>query len=249
MSKTTASGSHWATWSGLARSGLAMLATGLLLGATSTGFADEPHRGPERAYARGPVHGEVLDNRYNHGHYYPAPGAVIRTLPGGYRPYFFHGSHYYFYGGVWYAPGPGGFLVVGPPVGLFVAALPAFYTTVWLGGVPYYYANQTYYQWAADQNGYVVVDPPAGADQPGAPPPGAAAAAAADNVYIYPRNGQTQEQQAADRFECHDWAKNQTGFDPTQAGGGVAAGDNGSRREQYQRAMGACLEARGYSVK
>jgi hypothetical protein len=244
MSKTTPNGRHWATWSGLA-----LLATGLALGAASTGFADEPHHGPERAYARGPVHGEVLDNRYNHGHYYPAQGAVVRALPGGYRPYFFHGAHYYFSGGVWYAPGPGGFLVVGPPVGLFVATLPGFYTTVWLGGVPYYYANQTYYQWAADQNGYVVVNPPAGADQPGAPPPGAAAAAAADNVYIYPRNGQTQEQQAADRFECHDWAKNQTGFDPTQPGGGVAAGDNGSKREQYQRAQGACLEARGYSVK
>jgi hypothetical protein len=229
--------------------GLGILVIGLALGAASTGFADEPHHGAERGYMRGPGRGEVLDNRYNHGHYYPAPGAVIRTLPGGYHPYFYHGSRYYFSGGVWYAPGPIGFRVIGPPVGLFVATLPAFYTTVWLGGVPYYYANQTYYQWAADQNGYVVVDPPAGADQPGAPPPGAAAATAADNVYIYPRNGQTQEQQAADRFECHDWAKNQTGFDPTQQGGGVPAEENGSKREQYQRAMGACLEARGYSVK
>jgi hypothetical protein len=228
---------------------LAMLVVGLALGAASTSFADEPHRGPERAYAHGPVRGEVLDNRYNHGHYYPAPGVVYRTLPGGYRPYYYGGNHYYFSGGVWYAPGPAGFVVVGPPRGLFVATLPAFYTTVWIGGAPYYYANDTYYQWVADQNGYVVVNPPAGADQPGAPPAGAAASAPADNVYIYPKNGQTQEQQAADRFECHDWAKHQTGFDPTQAAGGVAPEENGSKREQYQRAMGACLEARGYSVK
>jgi hypothetical protein len=98
------------------------------------------------------------------------------------------------------------------------------------------------------------VDTPPGADQPGTPPgtgPGAAppGAAPADDFYIYPKNGQTQEQQAADQYECHSWSKTQTGFDPTQPGGGVAPGDNGSRREQYQRAMTACLEARGYSVK
>jgi hypothetical protein len=231
---------QWAVW------GIAVL--GLALGAASTSFAQEHHAAPEH-FARGPAaHGQVLDNRYNHGHYYPARGAVVHELPGGYRPYFFHGEHYYFYGGAWYHPGLGGFVVVGPPIGLFVATLPAFYTTLWFGGVPYYYANDAYYQWNADQNGYVIVNPPPGADQPGAAPAGPGPAPA-DNVYIYPKNGQTADQQAADRYECHDWAKNQTGFDPTQPGGGVGPGDNGSKREQYQRAMGACLEARGYSVK
>ena len=57
------------------------------------------------------------------------------------------------------------------------------------------------------------------------------------------------EQQAADQYECHNWSKSQTGFDPTQPGGGVAQNDTGARRDQYQRAMTACLEARGYSVK
>jgi len=32
---------------------------------------------------------------------------------------------------------------------------------------------------------------------------------------IYPKNGQSQEQQSADRYECHSWAKAQTGYDPT----------------------------------
>jgi hypothetical protein len=234
---------HWAVWYAIAVLGL---------GAVCASFADE-HRAPERAYvARPAARGQFYDNRYNHGHYYPSRGYVVRDLPGGYRPYFFHGDRYFFDGGVWYAPGPAGFVVIGPPAGLFVATLPAFYTTVWLGGVPYYYANDVYYQWRADQNGYLVVDPPTGADQPGAPPPGVTAAdpgAPADGIYIYPKSGQSADQQAADRFECHDWAKNQTGFDPTQSGGGVPAGENGSKREQYQRAMGACLEARGYSVK
>ena len=189
----------------------------------------------------------MLDNRYNHGHYYPRSGAVVRALPGGYRPYYYHGSRFYFSGGIWYAPGPYGFIVTRPPVGLFLTVLPPFYSTVWFGGVPYYYADNVYYQWQPGANGYAVVDAPPGADQPGEPPAGPAAPS--EDFFIYPKNGQTQEQQAADQYECHSWSKNQTGFDPTQQAGGVAPNETGSRREQYQRAMTACLEARGYSVK
>ncbi len=35
--------------------------------------------------------------------------------------------------------------------------------------------------------------------------------------YIYPTRGQSQEQQNQDRYECHTWAVQQTGFDPTRA--------------------------------
>jgi OmpA family protein len=35
--------------------------------------------------------------------------------------------------------------------------------------------------------------------------------------YIYPNKGQSQEQQSRDRYECHLWAVQQTGFDPTKA--------------------------------
>jgi len=230
---------------------LALLAL-LALGATAVSYAEEPRHDAPREQVdrgrpgveRGPVRGEVLDNRYNHGHYYPPAGAVVRALPGGYRPYYYGGSRFYFSGGIWYAPGPYGFVVTRPPPGLFLTVLPPFYTTVWVGGVPYYYADNVYYQWQPAQNGYTVVDPPAGADQPGTAPD-----APADDFFIYPRNGQTKEQQAADQYECHNWSKSQTGFDPTQPAGGVAPADTGSRREQYQRAMTACLEARGYSVK
>jgi hypothetical protein len=62
---------------------------------------------------------------------------------------------------------------------------------------------------------------------------------------IYPKNGQTTDQQAADRYECHSWAKGQTGFDPTQAAGGAGGDQN---RGNYNRAMSACLQARGYQV-
>ena len=52
------------------------------------------------------------------------------------------------------------------PTGLVVSTLPPFYTTVWIGGVPYYYANDVYYRWVPEQNGYEVVEPPQDADQP-----------------------------------------------------------------------------------
>jgi len=177
----------------------------------------------------------------------------------------------FYVGGVWYARRPGGFIVVGPPIGVFVPVLPAFYTTVWIGGFPYYYANDTYYEWSDVQRSYEVVEPPVGAEEvapdgapppdgEGAPPPGAAmpppgagmpppGAPSASGPYIYPKNGQSDAQQAQDKYECHRWAVSQSGFDPTLAGGGVAPGQNGAGRADYQRALGACLEGRGYTVR
>lgn len=35
-------------------------------------------------------------------------------------------------------------------------------------------------------------------------------------VYFYPTQGQSPEQQERDRYECYLWAKQQTGFDPSQ---------------------------------
>ena len=36
----------------------------------------------------------------------------------------------------------------------------------------------------------------------------------ADELTIYPKEGQTAEQQEKDKFECYNWAKNDSGFDP-----------------------------------
>jgi hypothetical protein len=182
--------------------------------------------------------GQVLDSRYNHGRFYPPVGASVRALPEGYRPYYHGGSRFYFSGGIWYAPGPAGFVVVRPPIGLTIAVLPPYYSTVWIGGIPYYYADSVYYAWQPEQNGYVVAEPPGAPDQPSQPPPGGPQ----EDLIIYPKNGQSSDQQAADRYECHRWAKTQTGFDPTVPGSG---GDRGN----YNRAMSACLQARGYEVK
>jgi hypothetical protein len=191
--------------------------------------------------------GQVLDQRYNHGHYYPPMGTVRPTLPGEYRPYYRGRERYYFNGGVWYAPRGPGFVVVRPPSGLVISVLPPYYSTVWFGGNPYYYADNVYYTWRPDENGYAVVDPPDNADEPSAPPDSAPDAPSNDLI-IYPKNGQSKDQQAADQFECHSWAKSQTGFDPTEPGGGVQSGNADRIRNNYNRAMSACLQGRGYQV-
>jgi hypothetical protein len=133
---------------------------------------------------------------------------------------------------------------VTPPFGLFVPVLPPFYTTVWFGGIPYYYANDSYYVWRQDQNRYEVVAPPDGSGNTAS-----TQEPASEDLFIYPKNGQSDDQQSKDRYECHSWAKGQSGFDPTVSGGGVPADQAGSRRADYNRAMGACLEGRGYTVK
>jgi hypothetical protein len=42
------------------------------------------------------------------------------------------------------------------------------------------------------------------------------AGSAGAEVFIYPKQGQSQEMFQRDQFECHNWAKQQTGFDPSQ---------------------------------
>lgn len=36
-------------------------------------------------------------------------------------------------------------------------------------------------------------------------------------VYVYPKAGQSEQQQARDKSECHQWAVSETGFDPNTA--------------------------------
>jgi len=221
----------------------AVVAAAVLLGAASAP-AQERHE-HYRPGGRPPEH---LDGRYAHGHYYPDHGVHVGALPGHAVVFDRPAGRYYYSGGVWYAPYGPHFVVVGPPLGVFVPVLPPFYTTLWIGGMPYYYANDTYYAGSQAQAGYEVVAPPpsdqsASSDAPQPPPP------QGDNLYIYPQNGQSSEQQGQDQYECHKWSSSQTGFDPTQAGGGVPPEQLAGRRADYRRAMIACLQGRGYSAR
>jgi hypothetical protein len=132
-----------------------------------------------------------------------------------------------------------------PSVGVYVGVLPPFYSTLWFDGLPYYYADDTFYLWRPDREAYEVVVPPGGA-----PVAATQSAASSDtNLFIYPKNRQSEELQAKDRYECSAWATGQTGFDPTKGAGGVSITDAAIKRGEYLRAETACLEARDYGVR
>jgi hypothetical protein len=146
-------------------------------------------------------------------------------------------------GGYWH----GGFwprCYFNPGFAWFLPILPFGYATFWWGGLPYYYWNNLYYTWSPADYGYVVTDPPpvAGGEATDSSSDGTYSGAA--DVYLYPRNGQSDAQTQNDRYECHSWAVNQTGFDPTRS----SQQSSGSAAD-YRRAMIACLDARGYSAR
>lgn len=43
--------------------------------------------------------------------------------------------------------------------------------------------------------------------------------AVGQDLFVYPANGQSDKQLANDRYECHRWAVQESGFDPTEFGG------------------------------
>jgi hypothetical protein len=72
----------------------------------------------------------------------------------------------------------------------------------------------------------------------------------AERIFVYPRLGQSEELQAKDRYECHSWAVSQTYYDPTQpSASDMLEAQRNQMRADYQRAQGACLDGRGYTVK
>ncbi|MBS0394712.1 MAG: hypothetical protein JSR54_08805 [Proteobacteria bacterium] len=166
-------------------------------------------------------------------------------LPPQARVVAFGGERLWFHDGVWYRPYGRRYVVIAPPFGVVVPVMPAFATLVVIGGVQYYYANDAYYRYFPDRGGYEVVAPPAEA----APSAAGATPPVAGDLFVYPRNGQSADDLAGDRYECHRWAADQTGFDPTRPAGGVEPAAAPAKRADYRRAEQACLEARGYTVR
>jgi hypothetical protein len=83
---------------------------------------------------------------------------------------------------------------------------------------------------------------------PQATPPTTSPATRAGEFDISAKNGQSEQRQWADRYDCHRWATTQSGFDPTRKSAEAPSGADASLRDQYRRAFTACLEARGYGV-
>lgn len=218
---------------------LTLLALGL---STETATAqDRPDHSP-RGH-RGVPQGLFFDHRHHHDHYYPARGFLVPALPGGAVALTFGGLPYHYHGGVWFSPRGGRFAVVVPPVGIIVPLLPPAYVSLWTASGRYFYANGVYY--APAPGGYeVVAQPPNANTAATSPPPAAAApppvppqwlAKPPPEPVIYPRNGQSSAQTEADRQECNRWA--------TTVPAALADA------EVFQRAVAACMDGRGYTLR
>jgi len=136
--------------------------------------------------------------------------------------------------------------------GLYFSALPWYSDLYYWEGVPYYYSDDTYYEWNGSAGAYETVPPPAGlADQVAAQEP------VVTELFVYPNGEQTNEQIDRDRAECRQWAAARAGLDANDKDLGAAATKEPSKtakltaakRIEYLRADGVCLEGRNYSVE
>jgi hypothetical protein len=172
--------------------------------------------------------------------YRPPPPRYVPSLPSGYARHYWNGSPYYYSSGYWYRPDGTSYAVVTAPYGLFMPYLPGgAYSTFWYGSSRYFLADNTYYLYDNTRRGYIVTQSPYGE----ASRQDAAGSAADEQLYVYPARGQSEQQTADDRYECHRWAVDQTGYDP------VESNYDADRREEYLRALTACLTGRGYTVR
>ena len=92
---------------------------------------------------------------------------------------------------------------------------------------------------------YQVVAPPTGLDAAGTTP-SPVVAGASDQLFASPSKGQSPEQQANDRNECNQWAKTESGYDPTASD---AAAQSRDKRTAYFHNEAACLGSLGYAVR
>lgn len=213
--------------------------------------AQPPKKSSMRAVKRGSTFHQkkIFDARHSHNRAYPTRGHYFRSLPRDHRV-IRHGSSRYYSSshGVWYRPYRGLYEVIAPPIGIFVPFLPLFYTTLRVQGMPYYYANGTYY--SQTPGGYVVVNPPPGEVVENPPATEEEDEDFIDDrLFIYPSKGQSEKQRDFDRYECHQEAMEQTDYDPTNIPSDLSADEMMQARAEYRRAIAACLESRGYSVK
>jgi hypothetical protein len=74
-----------------------------------------------------------------------------------------------------------------------------------------------------------------------------------ERIFVYPRQGQSEELQAKDRYECHSWAVSQTWREPRKVSMEewtfIINSMPETQRADYRRAESACLDGRGYTVK
>jgi len=124
------------------------------------------------SYADWGIGVSVGDRGYHHDdrhfyHYYDHPhyGYHMHFLPDGYYTIWAGGTRYYYYDGLYYRyVGDGDYVIVAPPAGAMVTAIPSDFQPVVINGVTYYANNGIYYVYT--RHGYQVVSQPVVVAQP-----------------------------------------------------------------------------------
>ncbi len=195
-------------------------------------------------YGRGYGYGYGYGYRpYGWGGFYSglSLGLVVPFLPYGYATTWYGGSPYYYADDVYYVSNPGrGYRVVAAPDSQFISENYVYDTP---GPAPVVAAPPSGSALTNIQTNTPTNAPTPSYVQPGVVPPTSNQTPAPAQLYAYPKNGQTATQATFDRIECERWGSGQTGFNP-----GQSAADS-ARKADYSRAVSACLEGRGYTVK
>ncbi len=249
-----------------ARSGTFAARTGIAPRAPIANGNFSGSRGYGSLGGAGGFHYRPWGGGYWRGRYWPAVyyGAdfawFLPVLPAYCVPYWWGGIPYYYYNDAYYTwdAGDGGYVASEPPPvaddsgadGVDGAAPPPS-SDAGPGDGGYGYGAPGYGAPGYGAPGYGAQAPYPPAPGAGTTDPNAAAATAGSageaeqgapipdmsgNLYAYPKNGQSAEQQSADRRACAEWAAAQS---PETAGGSSI---------DYKRALTACLTGRGYSV-
>ncbi|MDJ0655716.1 MAG: hypothetical protein QNJ40_16240 [Xanthomonadales bacterium] len=71
----------------------------------------------------------------------------------------------------------------------------------------------------------------------------------ADEMYVFPANGQSAEQQEKDEFECHQWAAEKSRFDPVTGTSSAAGSQAENGTGTYSSSGGAGKAALGGATK
>ena len=79
--------------------------------------------------------------------------------------------------------------------------------------------------------------------------PPSASQGSGGRMFVYPRQNQSEEQQARDFDACHGWAVGQAGFDPKRPPAGLPDAQIRQKSSDYLRAISACLDGRGYTLR
>ena len=167
----------------------------------------------------------------------PPIGIVVPIRPPYYTTLWVGSAPYYYANNVYYTQSPQGYVVVQePPSKVVVEQQPTNAAVQQPSNVVELGPSNTNIQPAPYTNAQTAPNTNAVQEPEG-------------QLFIYPSKGQSLAQQATDRNDCHIWAVSQTGYDPAIHSGNVPVNQTSAQVANYQRALGACLEGRGYTVK